>query len=325
MRTSARIPHYWKHRSVSTLGDIRAHYGASLASSYVQIAVLAIRRIISVKDFGCLKLILLTPLMYTIGFRGMVETGIGRMRSQNRQELRAIMYSTFKTHFCYLRRLAKLSNGNGTFSVVVDVGANAGDFTIGVSDRSGKVIAIEPGQANFSRLQSNIKENHLNNVRVEKCAAHDRDEQVVLEGMNSDLRVTSGFGETADGIRLDVLLSKHEIDEVDLIKIDVQGHEEHVISGLRNTLENGRIKLAIVELHPKRGVSRIAVIKRMKSLGYRPVLEDKYLFGQTQLYFDLKPQGHSGLEDSNPISFDAQGLPDPTLESRLNLGVPTQL
>src|SRR5439155_290940 len=236
MRTSARISHYWKHRSVSTLGDIRAHYGASLASSYVQIAVLAIRRIISVKDFGCLKLILLTPLMYTVGFRGMVETGRGRMRSQNRQELRAIMYSTFKTHFCYLRRLAKLSNGN----------------------------------------------------------------------------------------RLDVLLSKHQIDEVDLIKIDVQGHEEHVISGLRNALENGRIKLAIVELHPKRGVSRIAVINRMKSLGYRPVLEDKYLFGQTQLYFELKPHGHSGIEDSNPISLDAQGLPDPTLESRLNPPVPTQ-
>src|SRR5207253_8345949 len=74
---------------------------AALPISYVQIAVLAIRRIISVKDFGCLKLILLTPLMYTIGFRGMVETVIGRMRSQNRQELRAIMYSTFKTHFCY--------------------------------------------------------------------------------------------------------------------------------------------------------------------------------------------------------------------------------
>ena len=159
---------------------------------------------------------------------------------------------------------------------------------------------------------------------MEKCAAHDRDEQVVLGGMNSDLRVTSGFGETADGIRLDVLLSKHQIDEVDLIKIDVQGHEEHVISGLRNALENGRIKLAIVELHPKRGVSRIAVINRMKSLGYRPVLEDKYLFGQTQLYFELKPHGHSGIEDSNPISLDAQGLPDPTLESRLNPPVPTQ-
>src|SRR5437899_11144594 len=141
-----------------------------------------------------------------MGYEGIVETGRDRMRSQNRQELRARMYSTFKTHFCDRGRLGKLSHGNGTFSVVVDVGADAGDFTIGVSDRSGKVIAIEPGQANFSRLQSNIKENHLNNVRVEKCAAHDRDEQVVLEGMNSDLRVTSGFGETAAGIRLDVLL-----------------------------------------------------------------------------------------------------------------------
>lgn len=288
-------------------------HGANLLSSYLQIVALSIKRLKFSKDACCLKLILLTPILYIIGFRGALDTGLGRVRSQSRLELRTMMYGFFKTYFCYLRMLTETFRQEGSFSVVVDVGANIGDFTIAMSSRADKIIAIEPGRENFNRLKDNIQRNQIDNVIAKNIAAHDKDEPLALGGNNSDLHVSSS-GEPVRGMRLDVLLDMLGIPEIDIVKVDVQGHEEHVLSGLQGLLEKARIRLTIVELHPKRGVSRGSIINKMDSVGYQLVHEDDYLFDQSQLYFRRSSQRihNSGAPHVSPFETTIQG--DLTIE-----------
>ena len=60
--------------------------------------------------------------------------------------------------------------------VVVDIGANAGFFTVllgTLAGPGGRVISFEPGAANIQRLKNNIKLNELANVNlVEQPASH---------------------------------------------------------------------------------------------------------------------------------------------------------
>jgi predicted RNA binding protein YcfA (HicA-like mRNA interferase family) len=72
---------------------------------------------------------------------------------------------------------------------------------------------------------------------------------------------------------------------VDIIKIDTQGHEMKVLKGMHQMLLNEAIKLVIVEVHIKRGVKPVEIIKFMKNYGYKLMYYDGYLFDQPHLYF----------------------------------------
>jgi FkbM family methyltransferase len=274
----------------------------------LQIAALAVTRLRFQRDTSCFRFILLTPFLYLIGFRGILDTGLARVRAENRQELRAIMYGFFKTYFCYLYVLTERFRLH-SFSTVVDVGANMGDFAIAMSGKSQTIIAIEPGRENFNRLRGNIEKNSIKNVVAINVAAHDRNQKLFLGGNNSDRHVALIGGEVVQAMPLDTLLDTTKVPEIDILKIDVQGHEEYVLSGLRNCFDKGRVKLTIVELHPKRGVSRSSIIDMMNSIGYDLVHEDSYLFDQPQLYFRKSPSAIMASKSSDETPYKAS-FPD---------------
>lgn len=83
----------------------------------------------------------------------------------------------------------------------------------------------------------------------------------------------------------DRLAQKLGISNVDIIKKDTQGHEMKVLKGMHQMLLNKAIKLVIVEVHIKRGVKQVEIIKFMKNYGYKLIEYDKYLFDQPHLYF----------------------------------------
>jgi len=132
-------------------------------------------------------------------------------------------------------------------ATILDVGAHIGYYTLLFSKRAGakgKVIAFEPSTETHERLLENISLNDLHNITTVKAAASDRAGSAVINlaaGANTgstSLHFDSGAVDTeqVETVVIDDYLRQHAIDAVDLIKIDVEGHELQVLKGLRRTL-----------------------------------------------------------------------------------------
>src|SRR6266571_5296563 len=178
--------------------------GGELFYNFVRIARFAIKRTTSYRDFPFVFLILTAPLLHLLRFRGELKTPIGNYEIQRNDILRWTIYGVFKTRFCYVRMLETTLLRNNPRSIVVDVGANLGDFSMAVSSHARRVLSLEPGRENFALLCSNLHSNSLNQVIPLNIAAHDTFEDLSLIGNGADLRVsTFDGGERIRGMPLD--------------------------------------------------------------------------------------------------------------------------
>ena len=131
--------------------------------------------------------------------------------------------------------------------LVVDVGANAGVFTIAAAlavGAGGRVVAIEPNATVAARLMENVAENRLTDrVTVYPVAAGERSAtgRLVVERNTTVGIVEPGPGttpiETVDALVGDRV--------VGLLKVDVEAHEAAVLRGARTVLE--RVRGAVIE------------------------------------------------------------------------------
>jgi FkbM family methyltransferase len=162
------------------------------------------------------------------------------------------LYSVFKSYTDRTERrvLARhLSPG----SIVVDAGANVGiysQFLARCVGPSGVVHSFEPSPENFGRLHTALSQSP--NVRLNQLAVSDKTGDALLyvsEELNVDHRAYPTEGETRRSlcIRSTTLDDYFKPDErVDLIKIDVQGYELHVLRGAKRIMqENPDIKLLL--------------------------------------------------------------------------------
>lgn len=138
--------------------------------------------------------------------------------------------------------IAQCANFIRPDGIVVDIGANIGVHTVHFADfaRRGMVICFEPARSTFAHLLRNIQ--HLTNVIPLNVALSD------LTGIQQFLvaadNAYSGLKETKRKAILrqesiacfkgdDILLAMLDNKRVDLIKIDVEGLEMQVLSGMR--------------------------------------------------------------------------------------------
>lgn len=141
-------------------------------------------------------------------------------------------------------------------SIFVDIGANMGWFTLLSASvaKQGKVIAIEPNMGNVQLLYQSLLANKMENVIVYPYAVTATESILELSAVHSN-GIVSTPGEVADeghvfvrGVALDDLLSGEP--RIDLIKIDIEGHEPIALEGMRQILQRHR-PILISEFHPK--------------------------------------------------------------------------
>jgi len=131
--------------------------------------------------------------------------------------------------------------------VFVDVGANIGVFTVPASrkvGRGGRVLAAEASPQVLPYLEKNVSLNHLQNVTLARCAISDQaaDNAAFYEapihkfGMGSLAAQFHGAPCQVRTRTLDEVLEEHHIDRVDVLKVDVEGHEAAVFRGARTLL-----------------------------------------------------------------------------------------
>jgi FkbM family methyltransferase len=129
-----------------------------------------------------------------------------------------------------------------TGDVVVDVGANIGLYTLPMSravGASGKVISFEPDPRNAEILRSNIAHNRCTNVIVMPCALGDQNKEMDLYQVEENRGHLSfaDLGHTGRSVKVPMRRGEEVflelgVDRPNLIKIDVEGAEPLVISGL---------------------------------------------------------------------------------------------
>ncbi|MDP6035473.1 MAG: FkbM family methyltransferase [Verrucomicrobiota bacterium] len=144
---------------------------------------------------------------------------------------------------------------------VLDVGANVGYYTALAARRvgpSGRVIALEPDPQSFEYLEQTIAANEVGNVDAFQCAAADHEAKMALY-ISKDNRGDNRLYEpdpkwptvTVTARPADDILKDAEVDQLDFIKIDVQGFEASVIEGLQNTLAQSEKLTLLAEFWPK--------------------------------------------------------------------------
>lgn len=143
--------------------------------------------------------------------------------------------------------LAKQSDAR----TALDIGANIGATALLLSEMYEEVIAFEPSPRTFKTLQHNIAENNVTNVRCQ-CFGLGSENSVATLTAATD-NASGGFlsdcTATLDGhLRETVAIKKGDetIREilagrrVNFIKLDVEGHEVEVLSGLCETIQRDR-------------------------------------------------------------------------------------
>jgi FkbM family methyltransferase len=132
---------------------------------------------------------------------------------------------------------------------VVDVGANIGAFSLyqAIVKHAGVVIAFEPSPDVFPRLAKNVEINRLTNVRLVNAAVGETTGVLSFsEGrMSVNCQVSNAGPLKVRCVTLDSELSN--IPNIDLLKIDTEGYETHVLQGAHETLK--RTSRIALELH----------------------------------------------------------------------------
>jgi FkbM family methyltransferase len=177
--------------------------------------------------------------------------------------------------------------------IVIDIGAHIGLYTIISSKRvgaNGKVVAIEAHPGNFEMLNSNIKLNRLNNVIPLNYAVHSKETKVklYLPGGESGftkyntimpnwINAQEKFVEV-NANTLDYLLQLNEIrqEEVNWIKIDVEGAEFEVLKGATNVLSKSKDIAILMELHGPPHVYRPKVEEFVNLYNFKIEFEKSY-------------------------------------------------
>lgn len=133
---------------------------------------------------------------------------------------------------------------------VLDIGANIGCTSILFGSRVRRVISFEPSPSTFRLLEANVQAAELANVALHNVGmgkSAGRFELTFSSDNRSGGFVSNGVrtspGHQVESIEIvqgDAFLRAAGIDQVDFIKIDVEGFERNVIEGLGATLAASR-------------------------------------------------------------------------------------
>ena len=143
-------------------------------------------------------------------------------------------------------------------SIVLDVGANIGYMTLHLSQKclDGHVYSFEPVRSLYEQLQTNVEINNFeNNCTLLNIALGNVDEAgTVLKntknmGMSSIVRSEKVSSENENIIIKKLDSIDLNVENIDLIKVDVEGFEYEFLKGAEKTIKN-HMPILVIEYSP---------------------------------------------------------------------------
>jgi FkbM family methyltransferase len=154
-------------------------------------------------------------------------------------------------------------------AVVLDVGANVGAFSVFIAGQEHghglRGWAIEPFSENASLLRQNLQLNDSAFTVVE-LAISDHDGECRIETSlppDSVCVTTDEVGERVSCARLSTFCGAQKIDYVDLLKMDVEGHEYSIIES-DATFLGEHVARMILEWHDRPDGSREDIVSSLQ-------------------------------------------------------------
>jgi FkbM family methyltransferase len=148
--------------------------------------------------------------------------------------------------------------------VLFDIGANHGAYATMLHKLAptAKIFAFEPHPRTFAFLRSRMEGS--SSVRVINKAVADKTGLLKLYDFRSeDGSTQASLSETAvalyssdiiehpvDCTTVDEIMAEMDIDHIDLLKIDTEGHDLSVLTGARNALRDRKIRMIQFEFIP---------------------------------------------------------------------------
>jgi hypothetical protein len=101
-----------------------------------------------------------------------------------------------------------------------------------------------------------------------------------------------------DVLTLDSIAEQDSLQSVDFIKIDVDGHELHILRGAKHLLSISKPVL-VVEFTPSYSISYLdelsAIEQNLQSLGYSAFTDDEISVPSLTQHLKLLPDAHSAM------------------------------
>jgi FkbM family methyltransferase len=134
--------------------------------------------------------------------------------------------------------------------LVLDIGAYTGLYSLLASraNPACRVVGFEPLSRNYARFLQNVQLNQMGNVSAVRAAAGKQHGQIGLSIYSNGEFLTSGASivstagrqpvdvETVPLVSIDAVLESNRLGQPELIKIDAEGAELQVLSGMSRTL-----------------------------------------------------------------------------------------
>jgi FkbM family methyltransferase len=164
-----------------------------------------------------------------------------------------------------------LSNGFVSLradSVVVDVGANLGDFAIQAACLcpAGRIIAVEPIRSAGEMIEQQAHLNGVSNVTW-ICAAMGREDRpaAAIRSGSPYARTDADHG-GVEMVTLARLAADQHLDRIDLLKLDCEGAEWDILPSSDAVLP--RVRQICMEFHCERGWTAERLAEWLKNRGF---------------------------------------------------------
>ena len=159
---------------------------------------------------------------------------------------------------------------------VLDIGANAGFYTLAFSrlvGMEGRVWAFEPNAENAEYFLKHIRLNQLHNANLIQAAVSDKNGIIGFQttGCHATGHITNTSQYWVPAVALDSLIAENIILVPDVIKMDVEGAESQVLNGARDLLNKKKTALFIA-LHGDN--QKQYCVEILRSAGYEIHLLD---------------------------------------------------
>jgi FkbM family methyltransferase len=197
---------------------------------------------------------------------------------------------------------------------VLDVGANVGMYSLLIARAvgpAGRVHAFEPTPRVATNLRRNVEINKLSNVEVRQMAVgasngaatlyvgpeSDRNSIVAKSASATEVNVTV--------VTLDDYIRSHEIQTVDMVKLDIEGGEVDAVRGSKRLLSGDAAPLVMFEINPQAlaeaGSSATELRAVLASYGYTCHVLHSYGGGEYANAFAIKPRHHERFPELHTL------------------------
>lgn len=163
-------------------------------------------------------------------------------------------------------------------SVLYDVGANVGIYSIYAAKKVKKVYSFEPESSNYFCLNKNIFINKFKNIKAYSLAIGEKNEFLsfkksteeiggALHSIVRDVNSEDNVEQSIVIMSLDSLIFDFNFPKPTHMKIDIDGHQLEVVRGALRLLKEGCVESIIIELD-KNSKDDLECIQIIESYNY---------------------------------------------------------